>query len=121
MTKQRRKLSGEEGFTLVYMAAGLTTFLLFTGLALDSGRAYVVKAQLSKAVDGAALGAARNLNTGNPRAEAARIFNANFPTGWFGTTSVTMIRSGPAPWARAASTNSFSRSDSTSPRTGLAM
>ena len=89
MTKQRRNLSGEEGFTLVYMAAGLTTFLLFTGLALDSGRAYVVKAQLSKAVDGAALGAARNLNTGNPRAEAARIFNANFPTGWFGTTSVT--------------------------------
>jgi Flp pilus assembly protein TadG len=89
MTKQRRRLSGEEGFTLVYMAAGLTTFLLFTGLALDSGRAYVVKAQLSKAVDGAALGAARNLNTGDPRAEAARIFNANFPTGWFGTTSVT--------------------------------
>jgi len=34
MTKQRRNLSGEEGFTLVYMAAGLTTFLLFTGLAL---------------------------------------------------------------------------------------
>ena len=89
MRHQRRRLSGEEGFTLVYMAAGLTTFLLFTGLALDSGRAYVVKAQLSKAVDGAALGAARNLNTGNPRAEAARIFNANFPSGWFGTTSVT--------------------------------
>jgi Flp pilus assembly protein TadG len=89
MHKQRPRLAGEEGFTLVYMAAGLTTFLLFTGLALDSGRAYVVKAQLSKAVDGAALGAARNLNTGDPRAEAARIFNANFPSGWFGTTSVT--------------------------------
>ena len=89
MKKQRRHLSGEAGFTLVYMAGALTTFLLFTGLALDGGRAYVVKAQLSKAVDGAALAAARNLNTGNPRAEAARIFNANFPSGWFGTTSVT--------------------------------
>jgi Flp pilus assembly protein TadG len=89
MKKQGRHLSREEGFTLVYMAGALTTFLLFTGLALDGGRAYVVKAQLSKAVDGAALAAARNLNTGNPRAEAARIFNANFPSGWFGTTSVT--------------------------------
>ena len=39
----------------------------------------------------------------------------------FGTTSLNMIRSGPAPWARAASTNSFSRSDSTWPRIGRAM
>jgi hypothetical protein len=39
----------------------------------------------------------------------------------FGITSVNMIRIGPAPCARAASTNSFSRSDSTWPRTGLAM
>ena len=38
-----------------------------------------------------------------------------------GTISLNMIRSGPAPCARAASTNSFSRSDSTWPRTGLAM
>ncbi len=36
----------------------------------------------------------------------------------FGTTSPNMIRSGPAPWARAASTNSFSRSESTCPRIG---
>ena len=78
MTKQRRKLSGEEGFALVYMAAALTTFLLFTGLALDSGRAYVVKAQLTKAVDGAALGAARNLNSGNPRARGRAHLQGQF-------------------------------------------
>ena len=30
-----------------------------------------------------------------------------------------MIRNGPAPWAIAASTNSFSRSESTWPRSGL--
>jgi Flp pilus assembly protein TadG len=67
------------------MAAGLTTLLLFSGLAVDSGRGYVVKAQISKAVDGAALAAARNLNSGNPRAEAARVFKANFPAGYLGT------------------------------------
>jgi len=87
MTRYRRGLlvSGEDGFAAVYMACILTGMLLFTGLAVDSGRGYVVKAQLSKAVDGAALGAARALNNGNPRAEAIAIFKANFPDGYFGT------------------------------------
>jgi Mg-chelatase subunit ChlD len=89
MTIKRADLSNEEGFTLVYMAATMTVLLLFTGLAVDSGRAYVVKAQLSKAVDGAALAAARNLNSGNPRAEAGQIYRANFPVGYFGTSSST--------------------------------
>lgn len=80
---------GERGFAMVYMAFIMTTLLLFSGLAVDTGRAYVVKAQLTKAVDGAALGAARMLNTADPEIEAARIFNANFPDGYLGTTSVT--------------------------------
>src|SRR6267142_6619927 len=79
----------QDGFVAVYMAVLLTGLLLFTGLAVDSGRAYVVKAQLTKAVDGAALGAARNLNGGDPKGEATRIFKANFPLGFFDTTSVT--------------------------------
>ena len=45
----------QDGFVAVYMAVLLTGLLLFTGLAVDSGRAYVVKAQLTKAVDGAGL------------------------------------------------------------------
>jgi Flp pilus assembly protein TadG len=86
MTRYKRGwASGEEGFAVVYMAVVLTLMLVFTGLAVDSGRGYVVKAQLSKAVDGAALGAARALNNGNPRAEAIAIFKANFPNGYFGT------------------------------------
>jgi Flp pilus assembly protein TadG len=79
----------ERGFVTIYMAVTLTVLLIFVGLALDAGRAYVVKAQLSKAVDGAALGAARMLNSGDPRGEASRIFNANFPVGFMGTNSVT--------------------------------
>ena len=79
----------EEGFTLFYMAVFLVMLLIFVGLAVDTGRAYVVQAQLSKAVDGAALGAARMLNSGDPRQEAATIYRANFPVGWFGTTSST--------------------------------
>ncbi len=89
MTRQRLNVSSEKGVALIHMAVTLTLLLLFAGLAADSGRAYVVKAQLSKAVDGAALGAARNLNNGDPRGEAGRIFNANFPPGFMGSTSVT--------------------------------
>src|SRR5881409_2341581 len=87
--RPRPHISDEKGITLVYMAVMLTTLLLFSGLALDGGRGYVVKAQLTKAVDGAALGAARNLNEGDPRGEATRIFKANFPAGYLDTSSVT--------------------------------
>lgn len=89
MITRRSRLASERGVTLIYMAIFITTGLLFTGLAVDTGRAYVVKAQLTKAVDGAALAAARNLNGGNPAGEAARVFTANFPTGYLGTSSVT--------------------------------
>ena len=89
MKNQGSTTSSERGFVLVYMAAALTCLLLFTGLAVDTGRAYVVKAQLTKAVDGAALAAARNLNSGDPRGEAGKIYRANFPVGYMGTTSST--------------------------------
>ena len=87
MTRQRTRR--DQGFALVYMAVFLTFLLIATGLAVDGGRAYVVKAQLTKAVDGAALSAARNLNSGSPRAEAEKIFRANFPDGYMGVSSVT--------------------------------
>jgi Flp pilus assembly protein TadG len=86
MTTQRFDITSEKGFALIYMAGILTVLLLFAGLAVDAGRAYVVKAQLTKAVDGAALGAARMLNSGDPRGEAEQIFKANFPAGYMGTT-----------------------------------
>jgi Flp pilus assembly protein TadG len=89
MTRPRRTLTGESGVALIHMAVFMPMLLLFTGLAVDTGRAYVVKAQLSKAVDGAALSAARNLNGGNPKGEAAKVFRANFPSDYMGSFDVT--------------------------------
>jgi Flp pilus assembly protein TadG len=66
MTTHKRIVTNERGFALAYMAVFTGALLLFSGLAVDTGRAYVVKAQLTKAVDGAALGAARMLNSGDP-------------------------------------------------------
>jgi Flp pilus assembly protein TadG len=85
MNRQKPSSPTQKGFALVYMAVVLTALLLFTGLAVDSGRSYVVQGQLTKAVDGAALAAARSLNSGDPKGEATRIFKANFPTGYLGT------------------------------------
>jgi Flp pilus assembly protein TadG len=87
MTRLRTVFRNERGFALVYTAVFMTGMLLFTGLAVDGGRAYIVKQQLTKAVDGAALAAARNLNSGNPRTEARNVFRANFPAGYMGTTT----------------------------------
>jgi hypothetical protein len=89
MTRQGRgvDLSSEKGIALVYLAVTLTALLLFAGLAVDTGRAWVVKAQLSKAVDAAALGAARNLGAGNPQGQATNIFKANFPSGFGGSSA----------------------------------
>ena len=89
MTRPARTLTGESGVALIHMAVFLPMLLLFTGLAVDTGRAYVVKAQLSKAVDGAALSAARNLNGGNPKGEAGKVFRANFPANFMGSFDVT--------------------------------
>jgi Flp pilus assembly protein TadG len=82
---ERQRTGNEQGYALVHMAAVLTGLMLLSGLSLDAGRGYIVKAQLSKAVDGAALAAIRAVNSGDPEAEAARIFKANFPPGAFGT------------------------------------
>jgi Flp pilus assembly protein TadG len=85
MALMRRPTGAERGYVLIYMALILTALLLFSGLALDAGRSYVVKAQLSKAVDGAALAAARASTSTDSKAEAIRVFRANFPAGTLGT------------------------------------
>jgi Flp pilus assembly protein TadG len=86
------KHQSEKGVVLYYVAALTVVMLLFAGLAIDLGRGYIVKMQLTKAVDGAALAAGRALGAGAsvvPKTEAQQIFTANFPTGFMGVTSVT--------------------------------
>ena len=85
MSTYRTRITNERGTALIYVTVALSAILLVSGLATDSGRAYVVKAQLTKAVDGAALAAARMLNSGDPEGEARKVFNANFPAGYMGT------------------------------------
>ena len=74
-------LTTQHGFAVIYTAVTLTAACLFVGLATDGLRAYLVKAQLTKAVDGAA----RMLNGGPPAAQARELFRLNFPDAYMGT------------------------------------
>src|SRR5207249_6656316 len=90
MRNEKMKPAQEKGIAVYFVAALMFTLLAFSGLAIDLGRGYVVKAHLSKAVDGAALAAARKIGQGQSAAqdEANKIFNTNFPNGYLGVNSV---------------------------------
>ncbi len=84
----------QKGQVVVLVALALILLILFTGLALDSGIAFAVKAKLYAAVDAATLAAGESLGQGgtdperiaNARAAAERFFAGNFPTGYFRAT-----------------------------------
>lgn len=66
---RRRTGRGERGAVAVIVALAMVPLLGMVGLALDLGRAYVVRANLSRAMDAAVLGSARVLRQGRDAAE----------------------------------------------------
>ena len=90
----RRAAQSGQVAVIVALCLGLLAGAL--GLALDSGRAYLVRARLSAAVDAAGLAAARAVSRGesaaarnaSAEAAAARAFRANYPQGYLGSTPV---------------------------------
>lgn len=84
-TRQRQR-----GIAVAYVGIVTFTLVAFVGLSVDLGRAYVLRANLAKAVDAAALAAARHIGAGTTvaRSEANEIFNVNFPNGYLGVSSV---------------------------------
>ena len=77
----------EKGAVLVMVAMLLMSLLGFSALGMEAGRWFLVRAELSKSVDAAALLGAKNIS--NPYATtqeaATEFFNANFPAGYLGT------------------------------------
>jgi Flp pilus assembly protein TadG len=72
-------LGNRRGGVLVFVAVGMISSLLVAGLAIDVGRGYLLKAHLSRAVDAAALSAARSLRSGEleARQRAVAVAAAN--------------------------------------------
>ncbi len=72
-----------------------TVIVPMVGLAIDGSILFMIKAKLQSAVDAAALAGGRSLSVGldlpsqiaSCNASTTAYLNANFPNGWFGTTS----------------------------------
>jgi Flp pilus assembly protein TadG len=78
-----RRRSHKAGQIYLLFAFFLPVLIVFVGLALDFGFAYVTKTTLSKAVDSAALAGMRSLNQGQN--EATKIATAAFNTNYAST------------------------------------
>ena len=63
-------LRGRRGAVLVFVAVALVPLLGITGLAMDGARAYIARANLSRALDAGALAAARVIRAGQDAAAA---------------------------------------------------
>jgi Flp pilus assembly protein TadG len=81
------RIADERGAFLVLFALMLLVILGFTALGVEAGRWYLVRAELAKGVDAAALAATKNIS--NPHVDPlalAREFGAeNFYAGYMGT------------------------------------
>ena len=84
-----RTASRQEGVVIIMVAVGIVAIMAILGLAIDTGRLVVVKAELAKACDGGALAGARVLPLGKKPAEDAAYAYAqmNFAPGFMNTTS----------------------------------
>lgn len=80
LLQYRKRRRNAHGQVLVMFVVLLPVLLLFVGLTIDFGVAYVTKSALSKAVDAAALSAMKNIKQGQSQATALATdaFNANY-------------------------------------------
>lgn len=85
--------SNNQGVSAVIIAFLAIPIFGAIGLSIDLGRAYVLKSKLSTALDAAGLAVGRNIFAPTDAeifADAQKYFDANFPSGFMGTTPITM-------------------------------
>lgn len=75
----RHAVADDRGAVLLLVAGSLVFLLAMAGLALDSGRAYLLRSRLSRAVDAGVLAGARAIRLGDEaaRREALAVARAN--------------------------------------------
>ena len=80
LLNQGRIRKNGHGQILVLLAFAIPVLLMFIGISIDFGMAYITKTTLSKSVDAAALAAMKNINEGQTAATKAaqNVFNVNY-------------------------------------------
>ncbi len=88
IVKQRNFKKRMQGLVTILLVIAVPFLVVALGYAIDTGRAYLVKAKLNAAVDAAAIAAARAVSQGEDAAIAAgnKFFAANMPDGLYGST-----------------------------------
>jgi len=95
MQKTKAKKS-QQGIAVIMTVLTMMIAVPLVGLAFDVGVLYMIRGKLYQAADAAALAGARALGQGpdsgtqtsNAQAAATKYFNANFPSGYWGTLGV---------------------------------
>lgn len=82
----RNLFSNIKGSVLPLVAVGAMVMVSAGGTAIDMGRAQLVQAKLSSALDAAGLAAGASVSTANVATEARKYFDLNFPAGYMGST-----------------------------------
>lgn len=77
---------------MILVAVIVPLLLAVLGVTIDTGRYYLVQAKAQSAADAALLGAVATKSTISVSTEMTKLFNANYPTGYMGSTvsSVTV-------------------------------
>src|SRR5450755_3142917 len=97
--RSSNKRQRQRGIVVIMLSMMVAVVMLpLVGLAVDGTILYIVQAKLSAAVDAASLAAARSLSVGldivsqtaSATATAQSFFSANFPTGYWNTTNLSM-------------------------------
>lgn len=94
--KTIKRNKGQRGMAVIMTVLTMMIALPLVGLAFDVGILYMIRGKLYQSVDAAALAGARALGSGpdgptqrsNAQAAATKYFNANYPSGFWGTISV---------------------------------
>lgn len=76
----------ERGIVAATIALLAVPLVLAMGVAVDGARVYLVRSRLAQAVDAATLAGAQSTEEAAILAEAQRLFDANFTTGYLGST-----------------------------------
>ncbi len=84
-TALRRLLVEQRGAVAAIMGLAIIPLFAVVGLAIDTGRGYMLKSKLSYAIDAAGLAGGRAFDTDLREEDIAMFFEANFPTGYMGS------------------------------------
>ncbi len=86
MALKNRFISDESGASLLLIALMIPLLLTIVGMTIDLSKLYAVQSKAQSAMDAGLLGAVSTASTTAVQAEALRLFNANYPNKYMGST-----------------------------------